>query len=410
MSEHANEQESTRLFCVECRCEYNAAHTTRIGGDIVCLDCVVDCDCCGGANPASNIVHVHTSESQWDNAPYCTHCADYTAWRCSDCGAQFAESVHAYTTDDYDSHLCRSCYRDAEREAEQERANIIGSYHNPARRAATYAIESEWTRRHAGRFLGVELEVERHESSGEALHDIARVLLDAANDAGRRLFAEHDGSLCDGFELITQPLGLDDQRALWSRVLALPTVRELRAHDTTTCGLHVHVTRAGLSRLQIAKAVVFLNDARNEDFIRAIARRYGNGYCKLKRVALGQAASSYDRYEMLNLTSSRTVEFRLFRGTLRATTLLACVEFAHALLEWCKVASCGALTWQSFVTWCHAPEQRADTLNLRAYLTRRVTERMAPRYVALRDVITACTGKTPARLTPDTSATRWAEI
>lgn len=408
MSEHTNEHETTpRVECVECGHEYDAAHTVRVGTDVVCTHCVVYCAHCDAACGASEVVHVHTSESQWDVSGYCEHCADYVTWSCEDCGRRFAEGVESHG---YDAMRCRTCQRDAEREQEAERMSIIGSYHSQARRAATYAIESEWTRRHAGRFLGVELEVERHESSGEALHDIARVLLDAANDAGRRLFAEHDGSLSDGFELITQPLGLDDQRALWSRVLALPTVRELRAHDTTTCGLHVHVTRAGLSRLQIAKAVVFLNDARNEDFIRAIARRYGNGYCKLKRVALGQAASSYDRYEMLNLTSSRTVEFRLFRGTLRVTTLLACVEFAHALLDWCKVAACGALTWQAFVTWCYAPEQRADTLNLRAYLTRRVTERMAPRYVALRDVITACTGKTPARLTPDTSATRWAEV
>jgi hypothetical protein len=272
-------------------------------------------------------------------------------------------------------------------------------------------IPSEWTARHNGRSLGVELEVERRDDSTQDLHDIARALLEAGNGTGaRQMFAEHDGSLNDGFELISQPMGLDGHRVLWSHVLNSSAVRELRSHDTTTCGLHVHVTRAGLSRLQIAKAVVFLNDPRNEQFIRAIARRYGNGYCKLKNVRMGGAASSHDRYEMLNLTSSRTVEFRLFRGTLRAGTVLACIEFAHALLEWAKDAACNAITWQSFVTWLYAPAQRADTVNLRMYLTRRVTERMAPRYVELRDLITTLTGKAPVAPTNETSAARWAEI
>jgi hypothetical protein len=404
---------STHDVLANCRdCGRNAENVANIGGRIVCEDCSAHCEHCDELDRVDTMDRVHTTESHWDSALYCSCCYSDHTWACEDCGSVFADSVRQWSHEDRYGALCRVCYASAVDAAREREERVIGGYHSAERRAATMPVASEWTRRHGNRFIGVELEVERHADSSDELHEIARTMLDVANVSDmRRMFAEHDGSLNYGFELITQPMGLDAHRELWPRVLATSAVRELRSHDTTTCGLHVHVSRTGLSRLQIAKAVVFLNDPRNEPFIRAIARRYGNSYCKIKHVRMGVAAFSHDRYEMLNLTPTRTVEFRLFRGTLRASTVLACVEFAHALLEWARNAACNALTWQAFVAWCYAPAQRDDTANLRAYLARRVTERMAPRYAELRALITDVTGKEPVNPTNNTDAVaRWAEI
>lgn len=405
---------SATAVCAACLSESAPEMLEVVQGQQMCAVCCIQCERCEQFAPRYERGNVYVTRrgmvAQW-----CCNCTDDHAWACDDCGDQYSDNVSG--GDHYGLTLCVSCYNLRIEREQEEAATVIGGYHNSERRAQTICLSSEWTRRHGHRYLGVELEVERADDSNETSNAIAAALLDAANVSNARLlWAEHDGSLSDGFELITQPMGLDAQRELWARVLSSRAVRELRSHDTTTCGLHVHVSRTGLTRLQIAKVVVFLNDPRNENFVRAIARRYGNSYCKIKRVRMGSAPLSYDRYEMLNLTSLRTIEFRLFRGTLRTTTVLACVEFAHALLEWARVASCEAITWQAFVAWLYAPEQKPDTVNLRAYLRRRVTERMAPRYEALRALIAdvnaravSTTMRTPAQPTLPEIA-RWAEV
>ena len=177
----------------------------------------------------------------------------------------------------------------------------------------------------------------------------------------------------NGFEIITAPMGLDLQRELWARVLSLGTMKHFKSHDTSTCGLHVHVSRQGLTQMQIAKAIVFLNDDRTEGLVRCVARRYGGGYCqKRDNVKLSRhVAFDINRYTMLNTLPSSTVEFRLFRGSLRLETVLGCVEFAHAVLDWCRDVSAQDLTVPSFLAWIHDANNRADTANLRALLNRR---------------------------------------
>jgi len=302
--------------------------------------------------------------------------------------------------------VCEDCAETIEGE---RRARVIGSYHNGERRAQTRVIPSPWTRQHGHRALGVELEVERRDSTDDECVDIASALLAAANTERRLLWAEHDGSLNDGFELITQPMGLDGHVELWSRVLRVSATQSLRSHDTRTCGLHVHVSRTGLSALQISKMVAFLNDARSEMLVRAIARRYDSGYCKRKRVTRVADTRYGDRYELLNITPTNTVEVRAFRGTMRAETVLACVEFTNALVEWARNASWRALTVESFLRHVYESRNARDTRHLRQYFARRVTTRLSPRFVALRDLITNITGTAPVAPS-DSTNTCWSEI
>jgi len=276
----------------------------------------------------------------------------------------------------------RACREEEEAEAEREareRNNAIGAYHNSERKRATRPVVSPWTLAHR-RLIGVETEVEC--GNRVVPNDAARAVLDAAHPSGwqdlplssRVLFCEHDGSLDDGFELITQPMGLDTQRELWARVLNSRAVRNLRSHDTETCGLHVHVSRAGLSQLTIAKAVCFLNADTTDRLITLLARRNGNGYCKKKTANVVRAADrhSFDRYERLNLTNSATVEFRIFRGTTNYSTLIGSIEFAHNVLEFCAQASVASLTLEAFITWLYSPAQKADSVELRALIARRL--------------------------------------
>lgn len=399
MTTHA----TTETLCTVCHCYvYAGTPIAEYDGATVHARCIATCDTCEEQVPSHDTWSVRDSNGY---ITMCDECHDHDAWECGRCGGHHTFNVERVYRAGY-GNVCAHCVVHIERE---ERQNVIGSYHNQTRRNQTLPIHTAWTRQHGDRLFGVELEVERRNDAGEECHEIAHALLDVANDGGRLLWAEHDGSLCDGFELISQPMGLDKHIELWHRVLSVPASRELRSHDTRTCGLHVHVSRAGLSQLHVVKMVRFMNDTRNEMLVRAIARRYDSGYCKRKRVDCVRDARSGDRYEMLNVTPTRTVEFRAFRGTMRADTVLACVEFVNALVEWTRYASHDELTTARFLRYVYEARNARDTKHLRRYLARRVTVRMAPRYSELHALIEHITGTTPVAPS-DTSVAPWAEI
>lgn len=396
----------TPTCCAECYAVVRDGDDTVVVDDLVVHAlCAFTCSYCDAYTLRSDSAR---ALDEWGNVVnLCEYCADTHTFSCADCDRLHTDS--AYGIDG----VCRECELEREARAEREaQTRVIGGYHNGERRAQTMPIPSAWTRAHGDRHFGVELEVEMTDgdASDEQRHDTARALLDVANSDTRRAWAEHDGSLVWGFELITQPMGLDAHAELWPRVLSHPAARALRSHDTRTCGLHVHVSRRGLTTLQIARAVVFLNAPENETLVRAIARRYGNSYCRIAKKTLHNACGSFDRYEMLNLTNSRTVEFRLFRGTLRAETVLACVEFSNAVLEFARTASNNALNMYAFLAHVYDPANAGDTKNLRRFFARRVTERAAPRYEPLRGAIEEITKRAirAPRVTDNT--TRWAEI
>ena len=208
---------------------------------------------------------------------------------------------------------------------------IIGNYHGS--KYDQVPIKDEWsTQRH--RWFGVELEVEIKDGAVDP-NDKARLLNDLLNDGqrGKRVFFERDGSLSNGFEIISQPMSLPAHRELWSWLRDRDACRHLLSHNTRTCGLHVHVNKDNLSQLQIAKIVTFINDPKNEQLIRAIARRYAEGYCKIKQKDINSAHQSTDRYEAVNITSSKTIEFRVFKGSLKYESVLAAIEFCNALVD-----------------------------------------------------------------------------
>jgi hypothetical protein len=75
-----------------------------------------------------------------------------------------------------------------------------------------------------------------------------------------------------------------------------------------------------------------------------------------------------DRYEALNFRNEKTIEFRLFKGTLKYETMVSCLEFAFACWHFTASASTSELTTGKFLDFICLPENRKDTRFLRAYL------------------------------------------
>jgi len=87
--------------------------------------------------------------------------------------------------------------------------------------------------------------------------------------------------------------------------------------------------------LTIAKMLLFINAKENTNFITMIAGRSANHYCKVSQKTLKDVRYCKDRYEALNLINRGTVEFRIFRGTLKRAVFFKCLEFCDALIQFC---------------------------------------------------------------------------
>jgi hypothetical protein len=313
---------------------------------------------------------------------------------CHDCGYVGSGNDSHNVMDDYS--VCNSCrdnyywsdrygnYQnepDEEDEEENSGYDNIGCYHSSKHELVN--IPSSFDQRKPRVLLGLELEMEC-KSSDYDKDSRAGHLLDAINKYRGHTYAlcEEDGSLDDGFEMVTGYTGLDvhkDQLQFFKH-----TFKGMSSHNTETCGLHGHICKSNMTTLHGAKMVFFINDTNNYQLVKAIARRDA-GYGKIKDKKsdtswLKDAVKhkkdkrsqlkglNSDRYEALNFNNDKTIEFRLFKGSLKYETIMACLEFTYATWHFCKDASIDQLTSELFIQFICKPQNKFDTRFLRVYL------------------------------------------
>jgi hypothetical protein len=323
----------------------------------------------------------------------CEDCSDYFQWDdgrstydgdyrvCDNC----IDENYTYS-DSRDTYITNQDYEDEQEDDQDPEYDHIGSYHSSKRNLGH--IPSSYDMRSPRVLLGLELEIEVDDNYDKDTR--AKVLLDGMSDYkdedGIRhtyCLMEEDGSLDNGFEMVTAYTGLDVHKAQLQYFKQ--KTKGLTSHDTSTCGLHVHVCKSSMTTLHAAKMVLFINDPENIGLVKAIARRSDASYSKIKNKKedkhwLRDSVHSSkdkdeqirrlnaDRYEALNFKNDRTIEFRLFKGTLKYETMIACLEFSFACWHFTASASASELTTSKFLEFICMPEHRKDTRFLRAYL------------------------------------------
>lgn len=348
-------------------------------------------------NENDNLINeTHTLVENAERFLYADFC-----W-CEDCSVL---ATYNTTINAYDEHrICGNCdsnyyYHegagfyvredDADYSEDEEcYSGSIGDYHSSRRQLGH--IPSSFDNRKPRVLLGLELEMEISRDHDQT--DIAEHILDKigyAPNGNKYCLLEHDGSLSRGFEMVTGYSGLD----LHTRQLEFFKTRlsGAKSHNTSTCGLHVHICKSDMSLLHASKMVLFINDPDNHNLIFALARRDSSHYCKIHdkindkywlKDAIKSGAGfdkagrkerqlrnlNGDRYEALNFQNPNTVEFRLFRGTLKYETLIACLEFTYQTWFFCRDTSQKQLTTQNFLKYICLENNRKDTRYLRAYL------------------------------------------
>lgn len=341
----------------------------------VCDSCIEDYYRCDRCDEYFSTDGVHTDE--YDNC-ICDSCFDgYDYHVCDDCGRICEYGEGDWSDDDY--YYCDNCIGD-------HRNGIYDYSYKPTpkfHRIGYHGWHSRDTSGNEPLYLGVELEVDEG-------CDTACVANAYDEDD---IYCKHDGSLGDeGFEIVSHPRTLESHKEFnWGDVMKTCLDNGYTSHNAGTCGLHVHVSRAFFGEFRedsdfAAAKIIILVSKFWDEFMLPFSRR--TNY-QLERWASKPDNSEviipgddddvihqkidtakYNRYKAINLTNSGTIEFRLFRGTLKYETFIATLEFVDGICNWVKnhtLEETLDISMQDFL----ASEEFAKFDTMRGYIKRR---------------------------------------
>lgn len=357
-----------KIYCSHCGTIIDTDDYGEINGQIICSDCIENytttCDRCGAI--------IWDSDAYGDDyTSLCHHCYENYYTRCAEC------DVLIHNDDAYEyggEYYCSECYHDI-----RDRDSSIHEY-NYKPEPIFYGDSN--------RYFGIELEID---GAGKD-DDYAEEILNIANEDSTYIYIKSDGSLDDGMELVSHPMALDYHKEYcWPDIMRKAVSLGYRSHQTSTCGLHIHINRTAFSDNReeqdevISRILYFVEhhwnemlkfSRRSEYTMNRWAARYG--YEHTPKAIMDKAKKGNNgRYAAVNLCNYHTVEFRMFRGTLKYNTFIAAVELVNRI---CDAAmyntdeSIAKLSWSDFVAEITEPELVTYLKERNLYINEKVEE------------------------------------
>jgi len=342
--------------CIACNTELNSDDdgTTTSSGDPVCDSCVVMCIHC------EQVITVDDEYNDVEGEVWCAGCTRNDAHWCDLCDSYF--TGYTYGTDDSDSTMCERCFEDNTSYCEDcDNTYLNGCDYdhdgdNDGRTIHDYSYrpdpifrksDDEQTRL----YFGIEIETEVRGgdySNRRSAAEYAQQQLEMYDLA----YLKSDGSLECGFEIVTHPLShsyfMKDGDRLWNTIDKLKSEYGMMAWGTKTCGLHVHISRAGFNSGSHQHRFLQLV-YNNKDFYEVLAGRSSSHWAKFDDIFdpnTGQKSfknkfdrHGSDRYSAVNTNNRNTLEIRIFRGSLNPRFIKSAIDLAHASVEYTRVMS-----------------------------------------------------------------------
>lgn len=339
---------SDTFVCSHCGRVYDADDMREFDEEELCPDCLdeltVVCERCGARIRTENM-------ADCNDMHLCIRCYDNFYTCCEACGRTIEYDEACYMDDDEDYPYCSHCY--------QERVTDEYIHHYGYKPVPIFYGDGN-------RFFGVELEIDE----GGHIDANAAKIAESANIDTHRIYIKHDGSLDAGMEIVTHPMTLEYHlnQMPWKAVLSKAISLGYLSHRTSTCGFHVHINRTAFGSNEkeqeecISRVLFFVErfwqellkfSRRTEAQLARWAARYG-----IKddpKATLDNAKKQCSgRYSCVNLTNAKTIEIRIFRGTLKYNTLAATLQLVDHIcdlavnmtdreltqLNWCDFVSC----------------------------------------------------------------------
>lgn len=364
-------QDTGNYFCNECEhhlytCDDCGDRIENNHGDdkiTLCEECrenYTTCDHCGELINDDNLSVVQNYNASWrgveecwcescreNYTSYCEWCENYVygisveeatngysvcrncagngfAW-CDECGA-LMPSDDSYWDEDEERCFCESCYNN-------RRSRHVKYY--------GYKPSPQFHGEDSKLYLGIELEVGGANYSGAK--DAADSLYDMGGNDSLFTMKEDSSIPSSGFEIVTQPCTykFHKDEFPWKSITGTCRSNGLLGHDlgNDVCGMHIHCSRDYMSELRWAMFEFFLTKTQKQ-WIK-IARRNPTHWGRFKDIDLHGRRnfghrSQTGRHQAVNFYNSRTVEIRIFRSTMKVSTIKATIGAVDAAVNFIK--------------------------------------------------------------------------
>ena len=216
-------------ICSVCHREFAEEDLTDFDGQMMCPECLEE----------ETRICSHCGKRIWKDDNYgnsdkvlCEYCYEEYYVYCNDCDRLILRD-DAYYFNDSDEPYCSECYEN----------------HRGDRTIEDYYYKPEPIFYGSGnRYFGVELEVD---NAGED-DDSADAVMGIGNYNHDHIYCKHDGSLDEGFEIVTHPMTLDYHisEMPWQKMLDKLRYMGYLSHRANTCGLHIHVNRNAFGKTE----------------------------------------------------------------------------------------------------------------------------------------------------------------
>jgi hypothetical protein len=383
----ATQDRSTEHVCADCDAPRNTLFKLY-NGRPHCPSCfdthVGHCTCCSQDCDTDNLVSVELPASTFNGQFLCRACYNERFSSCYSCHTT-VERLDCSVDEESGRYMCERCTQTVKR-------RTLHSYGFKPK-AKFFTGKSEHATP-ATLYFGTELEVEGpdedgvdHDEDGENYDEpqdsdmLNRYSAKVTGEDGW-CYCKTDGSLDHGFEIVSHPFSWEWFKENGEKLIKpkydLLQDAGFTSYITTTCGLHVHLARSAFGVLSLKntpRGTKLEYDGRastgsphlyrfcrffyhNPDFIRFVARRrkdrikeYASPYSaprNLPTIAKGEARND-ERYTAVNCQNEKTVEVRVFRGTLGFAGYTRALEFCHSLHGFTRIAGNGQLHYSNFV-------------------------------------------------------------
>jgi hypothetical protein len=298
--------------------------------------------------------------------------------KCSDCGvrdySKYQQPSLTFTTKNNNIVLCNQCDRFYQGSGIDFEKFVLNKHKVGGHRDSIPLVFERFNSEATPLYMGVELETdteytqsgdEDDDSSSDVHYDgdehdrNANLVLQTIS-SDDLVFAKADGSLSSGFEMVSQPITLAKHltKVNWKQGFDILEKLGYKSHNTSSCGMHVHVNRDFFGKSKViqnvnASKIAYLFTNLSTDLIRFTRRKEYNlnrwaGIQNIHYVLNGvktkkslQSAfrrlyPARNKYVALNTMHANTYEFRIFRGTLNYNTFVATLQLVDNMCRMVK--------------------------------------------------------------------------
>lgn len=225
--------------------------------------------------------------------------------------------------------------------------------------------------------LGAEIEVGGNDNvycdddKNPTIKKCIQIMNGSDSDDENLIYSTHDGSVQIEFDTMPCSLEFHKNKMNYREMFEYLDKEGYKGHDCETAGLHIHANRSYLGKSRISQELViskilYILEKFNDE-ICVIARR-NNDYSQFagegsKEDSLVELYGKYKdkgKRAALNLQHKDTIEFRMFKSTLKYETFILTLEFVKDIIDYAKsvdVEKIELSKWSDLMD-CFSPELR----------------------------------------------------